>query len=49
MLTGGEGALSEGECQGVELLRLDGSSISTGQAEIGEATIGERRLYGIGE
>ena len=49
MLTGGEGALSEGECQGVEPLRLDGSSISTGQAEIGDVTSGERRLCGIGE
>ena len=37
----------EGECEGVELLGLDGGSISTRQLQIGEGTIGERHLCGI--
>ena len=39
----------EGECEGVELLGVDGCSISTRELQIGEAALGERHLCGIGD
>ena len=39
----------EGECEGVELLGVDGGPISTRELQISEATIGERHLCGIGD